>query len=82
MDTDIIAACLALVAERVGDPTPLVFQRLLAENPEIEALFVRGTGGLVRGEMMAVTLEALLDCAGGDAFDATGFGFRRASRTR
>ena len=71
MDTDIIAACLELVAERVGDPAPLVFQRLLAENPEIEALFVRDTGGLVRGEMMAVTLEALLDCAGGDAFDAT-----------
>ena len=71
MDTDIMAACLELVAERVGDPAPLVFQRLLAENPEIEALFVRDTGGLVRGEMTAVTLEALLDCAGGDAFDAT-----------
>ena len=71
MDTDIIAACLELVAERVGDPAPLVFQRLLAENPEIEALYVRDTGGLVRGEMMAVTLEALLDCAAGDAFDAT-----------
>ena len=38
MDTDIIAACLELVAEPVGDPASLVFQRLLAENPEIEAL--------------------------------------------
>ncbi len=68
MDTDIIASCLELVAERADDPAPLVFQRLFQENPEIEALFVRDTAGLVRGEMMAVTLEALLDCAGGDAY--------------
>lgn len=68
MDTEIITHCLELVAERAGDPSPLVFQRLFAENPEIEPLFVRDTAGLVRGEMMAVTLEALLDCAGGDAY--------------
>ncbi len=29
---------------------------------------MRDTAGLVRGEMLAVTLEALLDCAGGDAY--------------
>lgn len=68
MDTDIITRCLEQVAERVDDPAPLVFQRLFAENPDIEALFVRDTAGLVRGEMMAVTLDALLDCAGGDAY--------------
>ena len=68
MDAEIIAGCLELVAERIGDPAPLVFQRLFAENPEVEALFVRDTAGLVRGEMMAVTLEALLDCADGDSY--------------
>ena len=68
MDTEIIAACLELVAERVGDPAPLVFQQMFADNPALEALFVRDTAGLVRGEMMAVTMEALLDCAGGDAY--------------
>lgn len=68
MDTDIITHCLELVAERAGDPAPLVFQRLFAENPDIEPLFVRDTAGLVRGEMLAVTLEALLDCAGSDAY--------------
>ena len=66
-----MAHCLELVAERAGDPSPLVFGRLFQENPEIEALFVRDTAGLVRGEMMAVTLEALLDCAGGDAYAAS-----------
>ena len=68
MDTEIVAHCLELIAERAGDPSALVFQRLFLENPEIEALFVRDTACLVRGEMMAVTLEALLDCAGGDAY--------------
>ena len=68
MDTDIIAHSLELVAQRVGDPSSLVFQRLFLDNPGIDALFVRDAAGLVRGEMMAVTLEALLDCAGGDAY--------------
>jgi hemoglobin-like flavoprotein len=68
MDAAIIAECLEQVAARVGDLAPLVFQRLFQDNPEIEALFVRDTAGLVRGEMLAVTLEALLDCAGGDAY--------------
>ena len=68
MDTEIISASLELVADRVGDPVPLVFQRLFAENPAIEALFIRDTAGQVRGEMMAVTMEALMDCAGGDAY--------------
>lgn len=68
MDTEIITQCLELVAERCGDPAPLVYQRLFSENPEIEALFVRDTAGLVRGEMLAVALETLMDCAGRDDF--------------
>lgn len=68
MDAEIIADCLERVAERAGDPAPLVFARLFAENPDIEALFVRDTAGLVRGEMMATTMEALLDCADGDSY--------------
>lgn len=68
MDSEIIARCLELVAERCPDPAPLVFGRLFAENPELEPLFVRDTSGLVRGEMMAVTMTALLDCADGDDY--------------
>ena len=37
------AACLDhtldLVAQRVGDPAPLVFARLFAEAPELQAMF-------------------------------------------
>ncbi len=68
MDATVITQCLELVGERCPDPAPLVFQRLFADNPAVEALFVRDTAGLVRGEMMAVTMEALLDCASGDDY--------------
>ena len=60
-DTAIITDTLERVAERVGDPMPMVFQRLFAEAPETEPLFIRDPGGLVRGQMFQVTIESLLD---------------------
>jgi hemoglobin-like flavoprotein len=60
-DAVIITDTLERVAERVGDPMPLVFQRLFRETPELEALFVRDADGLVRGQMFQVTIESLLD---------------------
>jgi hemoglobin-like flavoprotein len=61
INTDLISRSLELVAERCDDPAPLVYARLFADNPEMEALFVRDTGGLVRGQMLSVVLESLLD---------------------
>ncbi len=69
-DADAITRSLDLVAERVGDPTPLVYQRLFAENPEMEALFVNDTGGLVRGQMFQMTLEMILDYIGDNLYAA------------
>jgi hemoglobin-like flavoprotein len=60
-DETVIADTLEQVAARVGDPVPLVFRRLFAESPDLEALFVRDQGGLVRGQMFQVTMESLLD---------------------
>jgi hemoglobin-like flavoprotein len=60
-DPSVIQHTLDLVAERCADPAPLVYARLFAESPEIEALFIRDTSGLVRGQMLAVVLESLLD---------------------
>ena len=48
----------------MGDPTPLVYARLFAELPETEALFVRDARGAVRGEMLAVAFQCLLDIDG------------------
>jgi hypothetical protein len=69
-DAAIIAQTLEQVAERVGDPAPLVFERLFRESPEVEALFVRDIGGLVRGQMFQVTIESLLDFLGDRAYGA------------
>ena len=69
-DAAIIVETLERVSARAGDPVPLVFDRLFAEMPEVEALFVRDKGGLVRGQMFQVTMESLLDYLGDKAYGA------------
>lgn len=68
------AACLDhtldLVAQRVGDPAPLVFARLFAEAPDLQPLFCNDTSGEVRAEMFLRTLECLQDAAGAQQFSA------------
>ena len=67
-DAALIEASLERVAERLGDPAPLVYARLFASFPELEPLFVRDNLGTVRGNMLLVTLECLLDFAGPRAY--------------
>ncbi|MCC6717683.1 MAG: globin [Acetobacteraceae bacterium] len=67
-DAALIEASLELVAERLGDPAPLVYARLFAAFPELEALFVGDRMGTVRGNMLQVTLDCLLDFAGPRAY--------------
>src|ERR1700721_26113 len=69
-DAAIITQTLERVAERVGDPMRRVFQRLFRETPEVEALFVRDTEGLVRGQMFQVTIESLMDFLGDRSYGA------------
>jgi hemoglobin-like flavoprotein len=67
---EIVAASLEALAERAGDPAPQVYARLFVEHPEMEALFVRDTTGAVRGEMLAMAFECLLDIGGTGAYAA------------
>ena len=53
-----------LAAERCEDPTPLVYRRLFREHPEAEAMFRREASDLVKGSMLAFSIEAILDFAG------------------
>lgn len=69
-DAAIIIETLDRVSQRVADPMPLVFRRLFAETPELEALFVRDADGLVRGQMFQVTMESLLDFLGDRSYGA------------
>ncbi|MBS0363029.1 MAG: globin [Proteobacteria bacterium] len=65
--SEIISQSLELLAERVGDPAPQVYARLFAAYPEMEAMFVRDVTGAVKGEMLAMTFQCLMDLDGGYA---------------
>jgi hemoglobin-like flavoprotein len=53
-----------LAAERCDDLTPLVYARLHREHPETPAMFRTQGSDLVKGSMLALTTEAILDFAG------------------
>ena len=62
--TNLIERSFELAAERCEDLTPLVYRRLFREHPEAEAMFRREGSGLVKGSMLALTIDAILDFAG------------------
>jgi hemoglobin-like flavoprotein len=68
---NLIEASLELAAERCEDLTPAVYRRLFSEHPQMEALFIRDTNHLVKGEMLARVIEAILDFAGERHYAAT-----------
>jgi hemoglobin-like flavoprotein len=53
-----------LAAERCEDLTPLVYSRLFREHPEAESMFRTEGSDLVKGSMLALTIDAILDFAG------------------
>jgi hemoglobin-like flavoprotein len=53
-----------LAAQRCEDLTPLVYRRLFREHPEAEKMFRREGSDLVKGSMLALTIDAILDFAG------------------
>ena len=61
---DPIERSFELAAERCKDFTPLVYRRLHAERPETLALFRSEGSELVKGSMLAMAIEAILDLAG------------------
>lgn len=71
-DTALLEHTLDRVAERLGDPTPQVFERLFARWPELQGQFCNDPAGSVRGEMFLRALECLLDAAALSRF-AAGF---------
>ncbi|HEY3887593.1 MAG TPA: globin [Caulobacteraceae bacterium] len=66
-----IEASLELAAERCEDLTPGVYRRLFAAHPDMESLFIRDSNNLVKGEMLARVIEAILDFAGERHYAAT-----------
>ena len=53
-----------LAAERCEDLTPLVYRLLFEQHPEAEGMFRSEGSAPVKGSMLALTIEAILDFAG------------------
>ncbi len=62
--TTLIAHSFELAAGRCDDLTPLVYRRLFRQHPEAEPMFRREANDLVKGSMLALTIDAMLDFAG------------------
>ena len=66
--TNPIEASLSAAADRAGDITALVYDRLFATQPDMRAEFWRDGSGAIRGEMLSRVLETILDLAGPRAY--------------
>ena len=58
-----IVQSLEMAAERCVDLSPLVYERLFQRRPELRKLF-RENPRIVQGEMLALTIEGILDFIG------------------
>src|ERR1700742_4315997 len=61
---NLIHRSFKLAAERCEDLTPLVYARLFREHPEARSMFRTEGSELVKGSMLALTIDAILDFAG------------------
>ncbi|CAN5862705.1 globin [soil metagenome] len=71
MSANLIEQSLELAAERCEDLTPLVYARLFADHPEMEALFWNDKNWAIRGEMLARVFSAILDFIGERLYAST-----------
>jgi hemoglobin-like flavoprotein len=62
--TNPIEHSFELAAERCDDLTPLVYHRLFRAHPEAEAMFRSEGSDLVKGSMLALAIDAILDFSG------------------
>jgi hemoglobin-like flavoprotein len=62
--SDPILRSFEIAAERCADLTPLVYERLHREHPETKTMFRTEGSEPVKGSMLALTIEAILDFAG------------------
>jgi len=62
--TNLIEHSFELAAARCEDLTPSVYRRLFLRHPEAEAMFRSVGSDLVKGSMLALAIEAILDFAG------------------
>ena len=64
ISSDLIERSFEIAAGRCEDLTPLVYRRLHDEYPETRTMFRTEGSDLVKGSMLALTIDAILDFAG------------------
>jgi hemoglobin-like flavoprotein len=69
-DRSLVVWSLERVAELHGDPTPEVYARLFAGNPQFEAMFLLDRQNAARGAMLGHVIDTLLDLAGPRTYGA------------
>jgi len=62
--TNLIEHSFELAAACCEDLTPLIYRRLFREHPEAISMFRSEGSELVKGSMLALTIDAILDFAG------------------
>ncbi|MFA7638849.1 MAG: globin [Parvibaculum sp.] len=67
-EKQLVEKSIERVAEKIGDPTPLVYERLFAEQPEMETLFILDTDHSARGHMLTEALNCIFDLLGQRAY--------------
>lgn len=71
MSAALIESSLEQAAQRCDDLTPLVYERLFRQQPDMEPLFCMDANGQVRGEMLSQVIRAILDFIGERQYAAT-----------
>ena len=71
MRATLIERTFEVAAGRIADLTPLVYARLFAEQPQMEALFCLDANHQVRGEMLSQVIRSILDFVGERQYAAT-----------
>ena len=64
ISSDLIERSFEIASGRCEDLTPLVYRRLHDEYPETRTMFRTEGSDLVKGSMLALTIDAILDFAG------------------
>lgn len=78
-DLNLILQSLEALAEREGDPAPVIYARLFADHPDLEALFLMDTDGGVRGSMLQQSFDCLIDVAEGGSLAPVILGAERVN---
>src|SRR5690606_13751070 len=67
-EKQLVEQSIERVAEKIGDPTPAVYERLFSEQPEMKQNFILDRDDSAKGHMLAEALDCVFDLLGPRAY--------------